>query len=180
MHASTELAARSYRKARAVVAPLLPRDDRPASALPATPVEAAVLDATAALRSGDRPAARHALRAGLTRAEPLDAVRPFARADADVRALLVDQLGEAPELDAFAHRALAAARPGRAPVVRLSAREQDVLRELPSLRNLDEIAAELDVSVNTVKSHMRAIYRKLGAGSRRAAVQAAGEHGLLP
>ena len=63
--------------------------------------------------------------------------------------------------------------------VRLSAREREVLEQLPSLRNLEEIADHLAVSVNTVKSHVRAIYGKLGVSSRRTAVLAAHEHGLL-
>jgi LuxR family maltose regulon positive regulatory protein len=61
----------------------------------------------------------------------------------------------------------------------LTAREHDVLDRLPSLLNLDEIADDLSVSVNTVKSHVRSIYDKLGAGSRRRAVLAAHEQGLL-
>jgi DNA-binding CsgD family transcriptional regulator len=44
---------------------------------------------------------------------------------------------------------------------------------------LDEIALNLTVSVNTVKSHVRSIYTKLGVSSRRLAVLAAHEHGLL-
>ena len=56
---------------------------------------------------------------------------------------------------------------------------QDVLARLPSLSNLVEIADDLDVSVNTIKSHVRAIYDKLGASSRRTAVLAAHERGLL-
>ena len=35
------------------------------------------------------------------------------------------------------------------------------------------------MSVNTVKSHLRSIYRKLGVSSRRLAVLAAHEHGML-
>ena len=50
---------------------------------------------------------------------------------------------------------------------------------LPSLLPLVDIAADLTVSVNTVKSHVRAIYAKLGVSSRRAAVLAAHENGLL-
>ena len=52
----------------------------------------------------------------------------------------------------------------------LSAREQDVLAQLVSLSNLGEIADDLEVSVNTVKSHVRAIYGKLGVNTRRTAV----------
>ena len=54
-----------------------------------------------------------------------------------------------------------------------------MLELLPSLMSLDEIAASLTVSVNTVKSHLRSIYRKLGVSSRRQAVLAADEHGML-
>jgi LuxR family maltose regulon positive regulatory protein len=45
--------------------------------------------------------------------------------------------------------------------------------------SLNEIAADLSVSVNTVKSHLRSIYAKFGVSSRRFAVLAAHEHGLL-
>ena len=42
-----------------------------------------------------------------------------------------------------------------------------------------DIAAELFVSINTVKTHCRAIYRKLAVADRKAAVQAARDAGLL-
>ena len=44
----------------------------------------------------------------------------------------------------------------------LTARERDVLRFLPSRLTLGEIADELYVSVNTLKFHLKLIYRKLG------------------
>jgi LuxR family maltose regulon positive regulatory protein len=43
-----------------------------------------------------------------------------------------------------------------------------------------EIAAELVISFNTVHSHVKATYRKLGASSRREAVARARRDGLLP
>jgi LuxR family maltose regulon positive regulatory protein len=43
-----------------------------------------------------------------------------------------------------------------------------------------DVAGELHISVNTVKAHMRSIYRKLGVSRRRDAVSVAYEHGLLP
>lgn len=61
----------------------------------------------------------------------------------------------------------------------LTERELAVLHQLPTARSQREIAAELFVSLNTVKTHCRAIYRKLGVGDRKSAVQAAREFGLL-
>jgi LuxR family transcriptional regulator, maltose regulon positive regulatory protein len=52
-------------------------------------------------------------------------------------------------------------------------------RYLPSTLSLPEIARELYVSPNTVKTQCNAIYRKLAVTSRQAAVQAAREHRLL-
>jgi LuxR family maltose regulon positive regulatory protein len=64
-------------------------------------------------------------------------------------------------------------------VEQLSVREMAVLRYLPSGLSLPEIARELYVSPNTVKTQCSAIYRKLAVTSRRAAVQAARQHRLL-
>nr|WP_255459516.1 helix-turn-helix transcriptional regulator [Micrococcus sp. TA1] len=55
----------------------------------------------------------------------------------------------------------------------LSERERDVFRLLQTSRTVREIAEELYVSVNTVKTHQRAIYRKLGVQSRREAQRVA-------
>jgi LuxR family maltose regulon positive regulatory protein len=55
----------------------------------------------------------------------------------------------------------------------LSARETVVLRYLPTLLSNQEIAGELFVSVNTVKTHLKSIYRKLGVSDRREAVRLA-------
>lgn len=61
----------------------------------------------------------------------------------------------------------------------LTIAELRVLRFLPSCRPFREIADQLGVSANTVKTQAHAIYRKLGAGSRSEAVQLAREAGLL-
>jgi LuxR family maltose regulon positive regulatory protein len=61
----------------------------------------------------------------------------------------------------------------------LTDRELAVLRYLPSPMSQRDIAAELFVSLNTVKTHCRAIYRKLAVTDRKAAVQAARDAGLL-
>ena len=54
-----------------------------------------------------------------------------------------------------------------------------MLRYLPSRLSQREIASELYVSFNTVKTHCKAIYRKLDVDGRTAAVHAARGHGLL-
>jgi LuxR family maltose regulon positive regulatory protein len=61
----------------------------------------------------------------------------------------------------------------------LTEREQVVLRYLASTLSNAEIAAELYLSVNTVKTHQRMVYRKLGADGRRDAVRRAKQLGLL-
>ena len=55
----------------------------------------------------------------------------------------------------------------------LSPREAAVLRYLPTMMSNQEIASELFVSVNTVKTHLKAIYRKLDVPDRREAVRRA-------
>jgi ATP/maltotriose-dependent transcriptional regulator MalT len=66
-----------------------------------------------------------------------------------------------------------------APFWELSKREIDVLRLLPSHLSQREIATELYVSFNTVRTHTRVIFRKLGVTSRPEAVDRARELGLL-
>ena len=62
---------------------------------------------------------------------------------------------------------------GRALGAALTERERDVLRFLPSRLTLREIAGELFVSVNTLKFHLKVIYRKLGVQSRAEAAEIA-------
>ena len=61
----------------------------------------------------------------------------------------------------------------------LTQREQDVLRLLDSGLSQHEIGAALYLSFNTVKSHVRSVYRKLGAHSRAQALQAARRRSLI-
>ena len=62
----------------------------------------------------------------------------------------------------------------------LTGRELAMLAELPTMKTNAEIAAEYFVSVNTVKAHLKSLYRKLDVASRRAAVQRAQDLHLLP
>jgi len=61
----------------------------------------------------------------------------------------------------------------------LTVREQTILRYLQSILSNVEIASELSLSVNTVKTHVRNIYRKLDATRRGDAVRRARELHLL-
>jgi LuxR family maltose regulon positive regulatory protein len=61
----------------------------------------------------------------------------------------------------------------------LTDRELTILRLLPAPSALRELASELFVTTNTLKTHLRAIYRKLGAESREEAVIRARERGLI-
>ena len=64
-------------------------------------------------------------------------------------------------------------------VEQLTERELAVLKYLPTKLSQREIAAELYVSHNTVKTHASAIYRKLGVSDRKSAVQTARDLRLL-
>jgi LuxR family maltose regulon positive regulatory protein len=82
--------------------------------------------------------------------------------------ILLDALGGRPRKEA---NSLAAP---------LTERELKILRYLPTMLSNAEIGAETFVSLNTVKTHLRSIYRKLDVSSRADAVQRARELGLLP
>ena len=66
-----------------------------------------------------------------------------------------------------------------APLEPLSSSEIRVLRYLPTNLSQPEIANELHISRNTVRTHMSHLYAKLGTHSRTEAVQRARELGLL-
>ena len=66
------------------------------------------------------------------------------------------------------------------PAGELTERELEVLRLLATTLSQREIAQELYVSVNTVRTHVQGVYRKLGVASREEAVAVARDHGLLP
>ncbi|MEU6963296.1 LuxR C-terminal-related transcriptional regulator [Streptomyces chrestomyceticus] len=65
------------------------------------------------------------------------------------------------------------------PVERLSTREREVLGRLAQMMTTEEIAADLYLSVNTVKTHLKSVYRKLAVTRRSAAVRRARELDLL-
>jgi LuxR family transcriptional regulator, maltose regulon positive regulatory protein len=82
-----------------------------------------------------------------------------------------------PWLDRLRRLPLSGATPSRTPPVELvetlTDRQLGILRMLPSRLTLREIADELFISVNTLKFHLKVIYRKLGCGSRAEAADMA-------
>ncbi len=61
--------------------------------------------------------------------------------------------------------------PAPIPVIEpLTKREREVLRHVPGLMTTVELASGMYISVNTVKTHLKGIHRKLATGHRREAV----------
>ena len=151
-----------------------------------TTVEAHLLAGLAHRQLGDQRAANQAAERALSLAEADRLVLPFAMTGS--RELL-----EALPRHETAHAALladildvirgASLMPQDPPVPpqagQLSPGELKILRYLPTNLSRPEIAAELSVSVNTVSTHIRSIYAKLGADDRSAAVRRARELRLL-
>jgi LuxR family maltose regulon positive regulatory protein len=175
--------------AATTIAPVLGGQASPAPRT-ATLIEARLVDAVAHRKLADHEAAERSLERALDLAAPDGYRRPFAEGGAPVRALLADHLqrgtvhaalaGELLEglLGQVAAPATPAQPAGEPPVMPvlvepLSEREQVVLRYLPSMLSAGEIAGELYVSVNTVKTHIKSIYRKLDANRRWDAVRRA-------
>jgi LuxR family maltose regulon positive regulatory protein len=144
-------------------------------------IDACVLDSRLAVLGNRRAHARRSLDRALASASTMGVLRPLATGPGEVLDLLTRDLGSFGPLEATARRVLAARHAlgsGPAPAA-LTDRERAVLGRLPTQRSLDEIADDLTVSYSTVKTHVRAIYGKLGVNSRREAVDRARRTGLL-
>lgn len=155
----------------------------PAGGPPAHLLEAMLLQARTAYELGTVWEALAWLERAVAAAAAEGWRRPFAEAGPPVRALLrvLARRGPWPARGFVAELldepgAQPAGDGGEPP---LSARERAVLRYLPSPLSKREIAGELGVSANTVKTHVSAIYRKLAVGSRSEAVARARQLGLL-
>lgn len=150
-------------------------------------IEIAVLKALALSAGGDGAAALGPLGHALRLAEPEGFVSAFVDEGEPMAALL--KLAVKRDLAAAYARSLLAAfdagdetRAPSAPsgsIEPLSERELDVLRLLRSDLDGPDIARELQVSLNTMRTHTKNIYEKLGVNSRRAAVRRAEELDLL-
>jgi len=141
--------------------------------------------AVAAQRNGQSAVAHEELVVALTRAAPQRALRLVLEVAPEVADILAAGAGRFGELEPFVRELRAHSRPvgglraGAVLDVALSARELSLLRELPSLLTVAEIAEARAVSRNTVKTQLRSLFQKLGVGSRRDAVAAARRLGLL-
>jgi LuxR family maltose regulon positive regulatory protein len=149
-------------------------------------VQAFLLQAIASDALGDASAARRALEQALDRAAPESLLFPFLydpapelldrhRRHGTAHASLITEIlnvlaGQKPGSPSAGPQRL------REP---LSHAEARVLRYLPTKLSAPEIADELYLSVNTVKTHMRHLYDKLGAHRRHEAVEQARALGLL-
>jgi LuxR family maltose regulon positive regulatory protein len=134
----------------------------------------------------DQDAALQLLEDALLTAAPVGMRRPFLVEASGLQTLLADRIEAGTGVAAFAVDLLRrmSGQHDRPPapaslVEALTEREQVVLRYLASTLSNPEIAAELYLSVNTVKTHQRMIYRKLGAHGRRDAVRRAKQLRLL-
>jgi LuxR family maltose regulon positive regulatory protein len=141
-------------------------------------VDAWVLACRLALRSGNRGQAMRTVRRAVHLASHLDVVRPLIQTEEVVE--LIRELHWPSAVSSFTARVVAAqlARPVGLRVA-LTESERAVLGMLSTQRSIGEIAEALTVSPNTVKTHVRTIYGKLGVHTRREALAAAKEGGLL-
>lgn len=151
---------------------------------PREAVERLAWQAATAELEGDRRAALNHISAAVDAAEGEDLRRPLLDAGPDVLRLLRARYSASP--GQFLRSLIEREPVG--PTVRadvaelveqLTDREMAVLRYLPTRLSNTEIAERLYVSVNTVKTHLKHVYRKLGADNRSSAIERAEALGLL-
>jgi LuxR family maltose regulon positive regulatory protein len=170
--------------AAATVAPCL--DGGAADGFLLVPAEAWLLDALASDALADHDRAAMSLERALSLAEHGGLRRSFLDAGAPARSLLARYRQRVPTCWSYLDELLQASAEGARVTVpapslleHLTEREHTVLRYLPSLMTYEEIAGDLYVSLNTVKTHAYGIFRKLGVTGRRQAVRSARELHLL-
>ncbi len=144
-------------------------------------IDAALLEGVARSEVRDADGARRAVERALALGAPDAHRHVFVAGGPAVRSVLVEHVRRGTAHRSFVADVLACFD-RRAPKIDLtppqlleplSARERAVLAYLPTMMSNGEIANELFLSVNTVKTHLRSIYRKLGTSRRREAVELA-------
>lgn len=165
---------------------------RAQSSSPVITAQARLVTASAADHHRDDHQAQSALDRALAIAEPEGIRRPFAALGGRrIETMLRHRLGLTgaalePAAPGFVEALLSGFGAGHhlavepEPLVEpLTDREQAVLCQLATMRTNEEIASELFVSVNTIKAHARAVYRKLEVPNRREAVTRGRSLGLI-
>jgi LuxR family maltose regulon positive regulatory protein len=152
-------------------------------------IEILMLLSLAHQMQGNIPVALVLLERALTLAEPEGYIRLFVDEGAPMAALLERVQADGGRMKESIHTLLSAvgmqqevqpAALSPQPLVEpLSVRERDVLKLLRSDLSGPQIAHELMVSLNTLRTHTKNIYDKLGVTNRRAAVRQAEELGLF-
>ncbi|WP_338020960.1 helix-turn-helix transcriptional regulator [Rhodococcus sp. YH1] len=140
-------------------------------------MELAVLGAVAAAAGGDRCQAQRHLGRAIALSRQRGMLRPFTLLPAPMLQELAT-LGMDLPLDAHQAAAQFVVFPVYQPIVRLTPRERAVLDAVLVGGTASSIAAAEFVSINTVKSQLRSLYRKLGVHSRKDAIAAARRLGL--
>lgn len=154
-------------------------------------VTALLTGAVAARRTGREDQAAGLLQEALANAEPHGLYRPFLDGGAAVHSAAAGLIAPSSPAAGFAARVhdhfvrqpssprAAAGRPDAAQAPALTTSELAVLRLLRSYLSNQDIADTLFLSVNTVKTHLRSVYSKLGVSSRREAVEVGARLRLL-
>ena len=178
LEAILHLCANQLERARTLLQPVLTGELPCAAAT--NMVTAWLVEAEVARRRAHDSRAHDALVEALRLAEPEGVLRPFHDMTSAARELLSASRGRFGARDSFADLVWTSfPKTTVTTAEQLTRRELELLAELPTWRTAEEIASDLCVSVNTVKTHLRGIYRKLGVTTRRDAVTAAHDHGLL-
>ncbi len=157
-----------------------------------TLIQAHITEALISYRGGDPAQGRCCLERAIRLGEPEGYrlpyltdwawIRPVLRQDPDLASAFsrLSPGGQAPGGGRTARPASASAAPPALVITEpLSDREREVLQRACSLLSTEELAGELYISINTVKSHLKSIYRKLGAAGRRDAIQRARQLKLI-
>lgn len=170
--ARLRLTAGDVARADHAVGPWLDRPPGDRAAHPRTVVEATTIAALAAGARDEQDVVRRWVSEALDIAGATGTTAPLLQAGPRLGPLLQRNLSELGERMAAALEVLDRTRPtGAGELVEpLTDREMEVLVHLPTLMSNAEIASGLYLSVNTVKTHLKAVYRKLGVEGRRQAV----------
>jgi LuxR family transcriptional regulator, maltose regulon positive regulatory protein len=186
--AYAQLSAGDLRAARQALASAPASQDIP----DALRIDGWLIDAQLSYGAGERVRGRRSLEHALRLAEPEQLRLPFAMQRTWLNGVLRQDPGlmesyrRLLQPSQFSSVARPVSRPGAEQpppepliVEQLSGREREVLQHMSEMLNTVEIAAQMYISVNTVKTHLKSIYRKLAASHRGEAVRRARQLGML-